>query len=313
MKHQPNFNCPAYYSPSAMETILHIQGSEASPLTPLFLVHAVSGLALPYLSLGRLTEDSDGGEEEGRAVYGISSPVYSSGSYRLPPSIDDVATQYISLIQREVQPKGPYLLGGWSLGGMIALRMAAILETRGERVLHVIMIDSPNPENYPSFVDRAEHDKIVSITYNKVVSRINVPPNLLNDDNSGSSSESAEEQEEDDDDISLATMLLRMRKHIYNGVHMISNVSSSNFLPDRCHIPITLVKCTSLSRPSPILRDARKDYVQKTFRDERLGWPSAKFEHFRTVKFKAQHDSAFDRAHVGELTGILRGVLARVA
>ena len=291
-----------------MDTILHIQGSDASPLTPLFLVHAVSGLALPYLGLGPLADDSDD-DGEGRAVYGISSPIYGSKGYRLPPTIDDIAAQYISLIQREVQPEGPYLLGGWSLGGMIALKMASILEARGETVLHVIMIDSPNPENYPSFIDRAEHDKIVSITYNKVASRINAP-DLLNDDDSDLSSESADD---DDDDFSLATMLPRMRKHIYNGVHMIGNVSSGNFLPDPCHIPITLVKCSSLSRPSPTLRDVRRDFVQKSFRDERMGWQSAKFEHFRTVKFRAQHDSAFDRAHVGELTGILRGILARVA
>ena len=292
-----------------MDSILHIQGSNASSLTPLFLVHAISGLALPYLGLDSLTDDSED-EDEGRAVYGISSPIYGNKSYRLPASIDDVAAQYISLIQREVQPEGPYLLGGWSLGGMIALKMASILEARGETVVHVIMIDSPNPENYPSFVDRAEHDKITSLTYNKVVSRINAPNMLNDDDDSSSSSESADDE---DDDFSLATMLPRIRKHIYNGVHMVGNVSSNNFLPDRCQIPITLVKCSTLSRLSPTLRDVRKDFVQKSFRDERMGWQSARFEHFRTVKFRAQHDSAFDRAHVGELTGILRSILTTVA
>ena len=292
-----------------MDSILHIQGSDASSLTPLFLVHAISGLALPYLGLDSLTEDSED-DNEGRAVYGISSPIYGSKSYRLPVSIDDVAAQYISLIQREVRPEGPYLLGGWSLGGMIALKMASILEAQGETVVHVIMIDSPNPENYPSFVDHAEHDKITSLTYNKVVSRINVPNVLNADDDSSSSSESTDDE---DDDFSLATMLLRIRKHIYNGVHMVSNESSNGFLPDRCRAPITLVKCTSLSRPSPTLRDVRKDFVQKSFRDERMGWQLARFDRFRTVKFRAQHDCAFDRAHVGELAGILRGILIKVA
>lgn len=290
-----------------METLLHIQGCETSPFTPLFLIHAVSGLALPYLGLGSLTDDN-GEEGEGRAVYGISSPIYGSRDYRLPSSLGDVAQQYISLIQREVQPEGPYLLGGWSLGGMIALKMASILEARGETVLHVIMIDSANPENYPSFVNRAEHEEITTLTYNKVVSRMNAP-SLKEDDDSSSGSESPD----GDDDFSLATMLPRIRKHIYNGVHMVGTVSRNHFLPERCYTPTTLVKCSSLSRPASTLRDVRKEFVQKSFRDQRLGWQSAKFKQFRTVEFRAQHDSAFDQAHVGELTGILRGVLARVA
>ncbi|KAL9640271.1 MAG: hypothetical protein Q9164_000367 [Protoblastenia rupestris] len=290
-----------------MDTVLHIQGSDDSPMTPLFLIHAVSGLALPYLGLGSLTDDNDQ-DDEGRAVYGISSPIYGSRNYRLPSSLDDAAQQYISLIQREVRPEGPYLLGGWSLGGMIALKMASILEAQGETVLHVIMIDAPNPENYPSFVNGAEHDKITAMTYNKVVSRINAP-DLPVDEDSSSGSESPD----DDDDLSLATMLPRIRKHIYNGVHMASTVNSKDFLPARCHTPVTLVKCSYLSRPSPTLRDVRKEFVQKSFRDERMGWQSAKFKQFRTVKFRAQHDSAFDTAHVAELTDILRGVLARVA
>ena len=292
-----------------METLLHIQGSETSPFTPLFLIHAVSGLALPYLGLGSLTGDDVGGDE-GRPVYGISSPIYGSRDYRLPSSLEDAARQYISLIQREVQPEGPYLLGGWSLGGMIALKMASILEERGETVLHVIMIDSANPENYPAFVNRAEHEKITTLTYNRVVSRMNAP-SLMEDDDSSSSSDSADD--DDDDDFSLATMLPRIRKHIYNGVNMVGTVARNRFLPERCHAPTTLVKCSSLSRPVATLRDVRKEFVQKSFRDERMGWQSAKFKHFRTVQFKAQHDSAFDKAHVGELTGILRGVLAKVA
>lgn len=291
-----------------MDSMLYIQGNEASPLTPLFLVHAISGLALPYLGLNSLTNDNDQ-DDQHRLVYGISSPIYGNKNYRLPPSLDEVARQYISLIKREVQPKGPYLLGGWSLGGLIALKMAGILEAQGETVLHVIMIDSPNPENYPSFIDRAEHDSITSMTYNRVSNGINAPGMPFDDDN-GSSSDS---QDDDDDDFSLANMLPRMRKHIHNGLQMLGTVKGNSFLSDRCQIPITLIKCSSLSRPMPTLRDIRKEFLLKTFRDELMGWQPAEFEHFRTVAFRAQHDSAFDKAHVGELTGILKAILTRVS
>ena len=292
-----------------MESLLYIQGSEVSPLTPLFLVHAISGLALPYLSLGSLANDNDDGDDD-RLVYGISSPIYGNKNYRLPSTLDEVARQYISLIKREVQPEGPYLLGGWSLGGVIALKMAELLEAWGETVLHVVMIDSPNPENYPSFLNRAEHDDIASMTYERVAHGINAPGVTLDDD-AGSSSDSQEDEE--DDDLALSNLLPRMRRHIHNGLHMICTVRRNYFFPEYCDIPVTLVKCSSLTRPVPSLRAVRKDFLLKTFRDDLMGWQPTRFERFQTVKFKAQHDSAFDKAHVGDLTGILRNVLADIA
>ncbi|KAL8997004.1 MAG: hypothetical protein Q9188_006428 [Gyalolechia gomerana] len=289
-----------------MDNIVYIQGDEASILAPLFLIHAVSGLALPYLRLGPLT-DNDGQDSEERPVYGVNSPTYYAKDNRLPRSLDEIAHYYIAVIQKEVQPKGPYLLGGWSLGGMIALKMASVLEAWGETVIHVVMIDSLNPENYPAFINRAEHDRIAALTYNGVVGRLNVPEPPIDDtDSSGS------EYSGDDDEFSLASLLPRMRKHIFNSLHMLSNASGNPFLPDRCSAPVTLIKCSLLSRPSPTLRDARKTFVHNVFHDERMGWLPTKFKQFRTIPFAAQHDSVFDEMHIRELTGILRGVLARV-
>lgn len=289
-----------------MDNIIYIQGNEASELTPLFLIHAVSGLALPYLGLGRLT-DSDGKRLQERAVYGLNSPIYSHKDYPLPRSLDEVARHYISLIKTEVQPKGPYLLGGWSLGGMIALKMASILEAWGESVLHVVMIDSANPENYPTFLNRAEHEKITAIMYNGIVGKMNVP-NPPIDDGSSSGSEVSDEE----DEFSLPNLLPRMRKHISNSLHMISTVKGKPFLPGGCIAPVTLIKCSLLARPLPTIRDARKAFLQKVFHDELMGWQSTRFKQFRTIWFTAQHDSAFDEKHIRELTGILRKVLEKV-
>lgn len=274
------------------------------------MVHAISGLALPYLGLGSLSDESD--QVDGsRPVYGVSSPIYGNKDYRLPSSLDDVARQYISFIQRGIRPEGPYLLGGWSLGGTIALKMASILESWGESVLHVIMIDSPNPELYPVFINRQEQETIASMTYNRVAGRYNAV--LADDDSSSGSDSTDEEEEEEDSQISLTTILPRMRKHIFNGLHMLGSVNpGTHFLPTYCPTPVTLVKCSSLSRPAPWLRDARRHFVQKTFQDERMGWQSARFKQFRTVRFRAQHDSAFDPTHVGELTGILGHVLETI-
>lgn len=285
-----------------MDTLIQLQGSSNSPLTPLFLVHAISGLALPYLALGSLA--GDGAEEYGgRPIYGITSPIFSNRTHRLPSSIDEIAAQYVSIVRR-AQPEGPYLLGGWSFGGMIAMRMASILEDRGEQVLRVIMIDSANPDRFPAFVNRAEHEQVTAITYHNITKRLDIPVSMTKGDTSEPSSE------EDEEESDLVSMLPKMRSHIYNGISLIAK--ENKFLKEQSQAPVILIKCSKLSRPSPSIREARKEFVQKTFLDEKMGWQAKNFHRFRTVELGSSHDSVFDRGNVEELTNILKGILKRV-
>ena len=75
-------------------------------------------------------------------------PVYGFGAAGLQPGetpIDNVpglAAQYVAEL-RLVQPHGPYQLGGWSSGGMIAYEMAHQLGALGETVAMLILIDTP--------------------------------------------------------------------------------------------------------------------------------------------------------------------------
>src|SRR5687768_17494472 len=52
-----------------------------------------------------------------------------------------MAEQYLAAI-RQVQPKGPYQLAGWSFGGTLALEMAQQLQKRGESVAFLGVIDT---------------------------------------------------------------------------------------------------------------------------------------------------------------------------
>jgi thioesterase domain-containing protein len=52
-----------------------------------------------------------------------------------------MAARYIAAIQT-LQPQGPYLLGGWSLGGVIAFEMAQQLQRQGHEVAVLAIIDS---------------------------------------------------------------------------------------------------------------------------------------------------------------------------
>lgn len=51
---------------------------------------------------------------------------------------------YVKTI-RKIQPQGPYMLGGWSLGGLHAYEVARQFLFDGERVRCLLLMDAPSP------------------------------------------------------------------------------------------------------------------------------------------------------------------------
>lgn len=66
------------------------------------------------------------------------------GRAPLHTSVEEMAEHYLGAV-REVQPSGPYLLGGRCLGGLVAYEMARRLEARGEHVPLLVVLDSLGP------------------------------------------------------------------------------------------------------------------------------------------------------------------------
>ena len=60
-------------------------------------------------------------------------------------SIEAIASYYLQEIRR-VQARGPYLLGGYCTGGVIAFEMAQQLRAAGEEVAILVLFDTNNPE-----------------------------------------------------------------------------------------------------------------------------------------------------------------------
>src|ERR1039458_3026347 len=86
---------------------------------PFFCIAGAGGLAVTFLPLARLL----GADQPvcGLAPRGIESRARPDYTLR------ETASRYARAI-REVQPRGPYLLGGHSLGGVLALDVAHLLE-----------------------------------------------------------------------------------------------------------------------------------------------------------------------------------------
>ncbi|SEK60190.1 alpha/beta fold hydrolase [Nonomuraea pusilla] len=100
------------------------EGRPGSPLVPLrpagakpplFLVHAAGGSVAPYVPLAPLLGDD-------QPVHALEDPGLR-GAPTEGRGLTELAAAYLAAV-REVQPEGPLRVGGWSVGGAVALEMA---------------------------------------------------------------------------------------------------------------------------------------------------------------------------------------------
>jgi amino acid adenylation domain-containing protein len=100
---------------------------------PLFCIHPVGGNVLEYYSLaGYLNQD--------RPIYGLQAQGID-GNQKLIDRVEEMASHFIQEIQT-VQPNGPYLLIGYSFGGLLAFEMAQQLYRQGEKVNLLGLLDT---------------------------------------------------------------------------------------------------------------------------------------------------------------------------
>jgi thioesterase domain-containing protein len=103
---------------------------------PFFCVHPGGGDVFRYVELARhLGQD--------QPFYGIQTKGMNSGD-ELFTSIEEMASYYINSM-KVVQAEGPYFLGGWSMGGIVAFEMSRQLIEQGEQVSLLALLDAVVP------------------------------------------------------------------------------------------------------------------------------------------------------------------------
>ncbi|MBV8978347.1 MAG: alpha/beta fold hydrolase [Alphaproteobacteria bacterium] len=115
------------------------EGDESKPF---FIVHGVGGTVMELAPLGAAMNTP-------RAVYAIQAQGLDGSS---PPldTIPAMAQRYVAVL-REIQLRGPYALGGYSFGGLVALEMARLLDPC--EVSHLVMIDAfAHPNTWPTAI-----------------------------------------------------------------------------------------------------------------------------------------------------------------
>jgi amino acid adenylation domain-containing protein len=118
-------------APVAHSSLVEIQRGDAAP--PIFFVHPVGGHVLCYFPLAQHLGSA-------QPFYGLQARGLD-GEHAPDTQIETMAAHYIEEL-RHVEPEGPYRLGGWSMGGVIAFEMARQLVKQGQEVSWLALLDS---------------------------------------------------------------------------------------------------------------------------------------------------------------------------
>lgn len=116
-------------------TSVLLQGNAKVATKKFFLVPDGSGSATSYISIPNISPDM--------AVYGLNCP-FMKAPEKWTCGVEGVSALFLAEIKRR-QPKGPYLIGGWSAGGVMAYEVTQQLVNADEEVESLVLIDAPCP------------------------------------------------------------------------------------------------------------------------------------------------------------------------
>ncbi|KAF2671317.1 polyketide synthase-like protein [Microthyrium microscopicum] len=112
-----------------------LQGSGKNATKKLFLLPDGSGSATSYVSIPNISTDMK--------VYGLNCP-FMKKPENFTCTVEQVSHLYLNEIRRR-QPRGPYMIGGWSAGGVFAYEVARQIIMSGGEVEKLILLDAPCP------------------------------------------------------------------------------------------------------------------------------------------------------------------------
>ena len=121
--------------PAKPATSIVLQGKPRIDPSTLILFPDGGGSAASYTQLPRIHPKL--------AVIGLNSPYYRCPS-EMTCHLDELIDSYLNEIRKR-QPNGPYNLGGWSSGGILAYKATQRFIQEGEEVSRLVLIDSPPP------------------------------------------------------------------------------------------------------------------------------------------------------------------------
>lgn len=114
--------------------VLEIQPGNRHTSRPFWFLHGDFG------GRGLYSRELSGSFDSGQPFYVL--PPHGINGHPVPSSIEEMASDCLAFI-RSIQPHGSFRLGGYCIGGLIALELSASLRKAGEDVDDVILINAP--------------------------------------------------------------------------------------------------------------------------------------------------------------------------
>lgn len=110
-----------------------VQLKAGSEEQPVFIAHGLGGSVMDFYQVVKHIQTS-------HAIHGMQAKGID-GAEEAQDRIEDMARYSLDSV-RQIQPHGPYLLIGFSLGGLVTLEMAQQLIAEGEKVGLLAMLDA---------------------------------------------------------------------------------------------------------------------------------------------------------------------------
>lgn len=134
---QPARSKKGYFdSDAAARNFVKLKDGDISK-PPLILLHGADGAVMFYREFSRRLNTD-------RAIFAIEAPFLGNPEEGFGETVEAVATGYVDQLV-QLQSEGPYVIAGYSYGGVVAYAMTVELESRGQTVENLIVFDIGNP------------------------------------------------------------------------------------------------------------------------------------------------------------------------
>ncbi|MDQ3402494.1 MAG: alpha/beta fold hydrolase [Actinomycetota bacterium] len=224
------------------------------------------------------------------------------GSEEPYTDVERLAARYAEEIQR-AQPRGPYLLGGHSFGGLVAYETGLQLQACGEEIANVLVLDTyvPHPgQNPPPPDETAAIEELA--TMNRIVDSTGTAQRPVFD------ADASPEHRRDQ----LARLLgaTGMPPHESFILAMLRIYQANleayvRYQPPPSDLPVTLFKATD-GFP-PVLRGDR--HISLPLDDPHNGWNPQLLPNLTTVPVPGDHFTLFQQPHLSPLATAIRDSL----
>jgi len=292
---------------SSMSWSCLVELQAAGSQLPLFFAHPGGGGALCYLDLARCL-GSD------QPFYGFQTPgLYGERAYFT--TIEDMASHYIEAM-RAIQAEGPYFLGGWSLGGVVAYEMAQQLVAQGEKVGQLLLLDcsvwARKRENAKGEEGDIQEEQDIEediaamlmdiLAEEWPISREELEP-LEMDERLDYVLRRAKDKNIFPPDIDVA------RARSYLKMFRTNERAASKYIAQAYPGEVTLFKTTSNIEMPPSDEAAPSEEMMKMIQDPTMGWGDLAAGGVRVVDVPGNHQTMVSKPHVEILARRIRDSL----